>query len=101
MRKTKTTSDPMFSNGTEAMLWIENNCDKCWKQSRYDEERDRWINQICSIERDIQAQMAGLEISERSYLFVKENFNCPNRQFEKPTVHKKRTPKGQSDLFNT
>ena len=101
MKKVKTTSDPMFSNGTEAMLWIENNCDKCWKQSRYDEERDRWINQRCSIVRDIQAQMAGLEINKRSYLFVKENFNCPNRQLEKPTVHKKRTPKGQSDLFNT
>ena len=50
--------------------------------------------------RDIQAQMAGLEINERSYLFVKNNSICPNRQFEKPTVHKKRTSKGQSDLFN-
>ena len=99
MRKTKTTSDTMFSNGTEAMFWIENNCDKCWKQSRYDEEKDRWINQRCSIERDIQAQMAGLEINERSYLFVKNNSICPNRQLEKPTVRKKRTPKGQSYLF--
>lgn len=91
----------MFSNGTEAMIWIANNCDKCWKQSRYNKEKDRWINDRCSIDRDIQAQMAGLEINERSYYFVKGNFNCPNRQLEKPTVHKKRTPKGQSDLFNT
>ena len=100
MRKTKTTSEPMFSNGTDAMIWIGNNCDKCWKQSRYSEEKDRWINDRCSIDRDIQAQMAGLEINERSYLFVTNNSICPNRQFEKPTVHKKRTPKGQNDLFN-
>ena len=99
MRKTKTTSDPMFSNGTEAMIWIGNNCDKCWKQSRYNKEKDRWINDRCSIDRDIQAQMAGLEINERTYYFVKENFNCPNRQLEKPKVHKKRTPKRQSYLF--
>ena len=45
----------MFSNGTEAMIWIGNNCDKCWKQSRYDEEKDRWINQRCSIDRDIDS----------------------------------------------
>ena len=55
MRKTKTTSYQMFSNGTEAMIWIGNNCDKCWKQSRYDEEKDRWINQRCSIDRDIDS----------------------------------------------
>ena len=99
MRKTKTTSVPMFSNGTEAMIWIANNCDKCWKQSRYNKEKDRWINDRCSIDRDIQAQMAGLEINERSYYFLKENMNCPNRQLEKPKVHKKRTPKRQSYLF--
>ena len=99
MIKVKTTSDPMFSNGTEAMIWIGNNCDKCWKQSRYNKEKDRWINDRCSIDRDIQAQMAGIEINERSYYFVKENFNCPNRQLEKPTGHKKRASKGQSYLF--
>ena len=43
MRKVKTTSDPMFSNGTEAMIWIGNNCDKCWKQSRYNKEKDKCI----------------------------------------------------------
>ena len=96
----KITNENIFSNGTEAMFWIENNCDKCWKQSKYDEEKDRWINQRCSIERDIQAQMAGLEIKERSYLFVKNNSICPNRELERPTVHKKRTIKGQCDLFN-
>lgn len=95
----KITKENIFSNGTEAMLWIENNCDKCWKHSRYDEEKDRWVNQRCSIERDIQAQMAGLEIKERSYLFVKNNSICPNRQFDKPKVHKKRTQKRQSYLF--
>ena len=100
MKNSKLTSEPMFSNGTEAMTWIENNCNNCWKQSRYSEKHDRWVNQKCSIERDIQAQMAGLEINERSYLFVTNNSICPNRQFEKPTVHKKRTPKVQNDLFN-
>ena len=100
MRKVKTTIDPMFSNGTEAMIWIGNNCDKCWKQSRYNKEKDRWINNRCSIERDIQAQMAGLEINERSYLFVKNNSICPNRQFDRPAVYKKRIQKGQINLFN-
>ena len=99
MRKVETTNVPIFSNGTEAMIWIANNCDKCWKQSRYSKENDMWINQRCSIERDIQAQMAGLEIKERSYLFVKNNSICPNRQFDKPKVHNKRTPKRQSYLF--
>ena len=100
MKNSKLTSEPMFSNGTEAMTWIENNCNNCWKQSRYSEKQDKWVNQKCSIERDIQAQMAGLEINERSYLFVTSNSICPNRQFERPRVHKKRIKKGQSYLFD-
>ena len=100
MRKVKTTSDPMFSNGTEAMIWIGNNCDKCWKQSHYNEDKDRWSNDKCSIDRDIQSQMAGIdEIYERSYTMVKNNSICPNRQAVKPTVHKRRISKVQSDLF--
>ena len=70
----------MFSNGTEAMIWIGNNCDKCWKQSHYNEDKDRWSNDKCSIDRDIQSQRAGMdEIYERSYTMVKNNtFNGIN-----------------------
>ncbi len=102
MRKAKTTTQPIFSNGTEAMIWIGRNCDKCWKQSRYSKTKDKWINDRCSIDRDIQGQFAGLdEVYERSYNLVKNNAICPNMQLSKPLVHKKRIKKNQGNLFNT
>lgn len=101
MRKVKTTCEAMFPNSTEAMIWISQNCDKCWKKSKYSESTDRWSNDKCSIDRDIQVQIAGFHlITERSYKIVKNNIICPNRQPVKPTIHKKRTKKNQVNIFN-
>ena len=38
----KVNKDP-FSNGTELMIFNENNCDKCVKSSHYIEKKDNTV----------------------------------------------------------
>lgn len=92
----KTTDKPLFSNGTEFMLWTSNNCDKCVKQSTYNEKKDTYSSFRCSIDRDIQLQQAGLnEVNLRSYETTKLK-DCPYLQTE--IKKKRRLIKNQQTL---
>ncbi len=93
----KTTTDPMFSNGTEFTSWTFRNCDKCVKQSHYNEKKDTYSAFKCSIDRDMSMQAAGLiEVNIKSFETVK-NKDCPYIQTERK-VHKRRIIKGQFNL---
>lgn len=91
----------LFSNGTEHGFWTERNCDRCWKQSRYNEKRDTYTAFRCSIDKEIQLQCAGFDeadmVSKKTIEAVKMQF-CPYRE-EKRKVKKHRPIKGQGGLF--
>lgn len=94
----KTTIDPMFSNGTEMMNWQHKNCCHCVKMSTYNEKNGEFTKFRCSIDKDIQAQAAGLsEVSLRSYQVVQKPI-CAFIQTERKKTHKKRPIKGQMEL---
>lgn len=99
----KTTQQDCFSNGTEHDSWREINCDRCWKSSHpLDEDSWDWTNFICSIDRDIHGQMAGLhEIPLRTYNITQMR-DCPYRQAERPKRKKysKKEVSNCMDLFN-
>ena len=93
----KTTYEPMFSNRTEFMIWTGNNCDKCVKQSHYNEKTDEYTKFKCTIDRDMTMQQAGLnEINIRSFEVVQNDF-CPYIQTHKKFT-KKRIIKNQLNL---
>ena len=52
----KVNKDP-FSNGTELMMFFEYNCDRCVKQSKYDEKKDKYTQYRCAIQREIELRM--------------------------------------------
>lgn len=92
------SSDP-FSNGTEYMMWEENNCDKCIKSSRYDEKKDHYSKVRCAVQRDIFKWMIGNEpISQRSYDAC-QKWNCPYRKEEWPKRKRKYGVKQKETLF--
>ena len=73
----------MFSNGTEASNWMENNCERCWKYSA-----DKPIDKsICKIEVEISMGFIGGNFSPRVKKITK-NKDCPYRQ-EKRQYKKK------------
>ena len=90
----KTTTKPLFSNGTEHLQWTSRNCSQCMKRIRNPDG----VNFRCSVERDICCQSVGLyEVNERSYNATQQMV-CSYLKTERPPT-KKRKIKGQGDLF--
>lgn len=93
----KTTDKPLFSNGTEFTSWTFRNCDKCVKQSHYNEKTDTYSAFRCSIDRDISMQQVGLnEVNLKSWETTQLK-DCPYIQTERK-VTKKRAIKNQTIL---
>lgn len=101
----KTTNKDCFSNGTEHMMWTDVNCCRCLKSRSYRPHStpcgafdDDAPNYRCAVERDIDAQMIGLDgINQRSYDATQHRI-CPYIQTEpKPVKHRKII--GEQDLF--
>ena len=91
----KTTTDPMFSNGSEFSGWQYHNCDRCQKSSKYNPKTDSYSQYRCSIQRDIDAQVIGcMDVSIRSYK-VTQLSECQHIQTERKLVKKKRVVKNQ------
>ena len=97
----KRIKQQLFSNGTEFMSWTANNCDKCIKQSRYNEKKDTYSSFKCSIDKEIQLQAAGMPddgfVNEKSVNTVSV-LQCPFIQIDRKKVTKKRKIKNQMQL---
>lgn len=85
----KIDRDP-FSNGTEYMIWEENNCDRCVKSSHIkrgsDPDFPDYTPIKCAIQRDIFTRMVTdkTPISKRT-IDICRSGKCPFKQ----TQHKK------------
>ena len=104
----KVNEDP-FSNGTEHMMFEEQNCDLCIKSSKlkadgtYSNCDKNYIPNRCSIERDIVLRMFCNEpISELTIRvcndFIEKGIKCPYRKTEYPRKKAKKQPKEQMKL---
>jgi hypothetical protein len=105
----KVNEDP-FSNGTEHMMFEAENCDKCIKNSVYDEKNDRYTNadednmpNRCSILRDIMYRMVtGNPINQRTidvcHDFLHKGILCPYMKTEWPKKKAEKQPKEQMKL---
>ena len=93
----KKTSKPCFSNGTEFTSWTFRNCDRCVKQSHYNEKKDTYSAYKCTIDRDIAIQQVFDEPINLKSWETTQLKDCPYIQTEhKPK--KKRTIKNQTTL---
>jgi len=102
--------DPFYS-GTEHVFFDTYNCDKCVKDSVYDEKTGKYTNadkdnmpNRCSVLRDIMTRMvSSIPIKEETVRicrdFIERGVPCPYLQTER---NKPRTTrqKGQTKLFD-
>lgn len=75
----KDCNNPCFSNGSECSAWMDRNCDKCIKGSRYNAKNDTYTKMRCTIQEDIFTQYMGYgndPIRQKSYDATREN-DCP------------------------
>jgi hypothetical protein len=90
----KTTTKPLFSNGTEMMWFQDRNCNRCVKVSRYNPKTDEYTQFKCTIDRDIQQQAFGMdEVNQQSYDICHTGI-CPKIKTDR-TVKKNRDIKNQ------
>ena len=93
------TSIPCFSSGTEAALWIERNCDRCYKSSRIKKNND-YTKSRCRIFDEIFIQWMGYGnelVSQRTY-DTTQRLYCPYRKSNWPK--KKKILKDKSLIIN-
>ena len=98
----KRTSEPAFSNGTEHIMFLERNCEKCVKYSHYNEKTDTYTQYRCAVQKDIDLQMFSDEPISQRTKDITDNFTlhgilCPNL-----LTHRKKyasRPKNQLSLF--
>lgn len=102
VRMMKKTKEPCFSNGTEFMVWQDENCLQCKKAVWYNEKLDRYPQYRCAVQKQIEGQAVGIdEISQRTYEAAHQR-RCPffkSKVEEKPKEEVLDFSKGES-LFN-
>ena len=84
----------LFSNGTECMVWQENNCEKCVKAVFYNDKCGIFPKYRCAIQREIEfASVSDGCGSQRAYEATNKAV-CPHLQTErKKYVKEERTLK--------
>lgn len=97
----KVNQDP-FSNGTEFEVWIERNCERCIKASRFKRETiagEEYTKCRCSIQQDIFIRRVCKEPISQRTIDVCNMTNCPYRKEHYP-ARKPKKAKGMNDLFD-
>lgn len=73
----KKTNKPCFSNGTEFMVWQDENCLQCKKATWYNERLKRYPQYRCAVQKQLEGQSIGIEeVSQRTYDAAQER-RCP------------------------
>ena len=73
---------PLFSNGTEAEMWIERNCERCVKGVFYNEKKGTIPPYRCAIQKHIdEAWIGDGRGNERDYEATR-SYNCPHIKTE-------------------
>ena len=86
----KKTNKPCFSNGTEFMVWQDENCLQCKKATWYNERLKRYPQYRCAVQKQLEGQSIGIEeVSQRTYDAAQER-RCP---FFKSKVEEKQKEK--------
>lgn len=94
------TAKPLFSNGTEMMLWQGRNCEQCTKAVWYNPKTDTYPKHRCAIQRNIElAAVNDGQGDERTYKATHSDV-CPFRITDRETARKKKKViEGQMKLF--
>lgn len=83
---------PLFSNGTEFMMWTARNCEKCVKAVFYDEKKDRWPKYRCAIQAHIEEAAVTDGYGNKRDYDATHAYDCPHKQTERKPRKVKKDP---------
>lgn len=79
---------PLFSNGTEFMIWQSRNCERCVKAVWYNEKTDTYPKHRCAVQREIEmGAVADGCGNKRAYEATHRTF-CPYIKTERKKARK-------------
>lgn len=101
----KKTNKYAFANGTELMVFLAENCEKCIKYSHFNEKTQKFTKYRCAIQRDIDYQMWSDDVISERTLKVCDDFTfkgklCEFRQTERKTTKKQKQSFCPECLYN-
>jgi len=85
---------PLFSNGTEFIMWQSRNCEKCVKAVFYNEKTDTYPKYRCAIQKHIEEACVGDGMGSKRVYDSCRSSVCPYRKSERKKA--KRTKKDKS-----
>lgn len=93
---------PLFSNGTEFMLWQARNCEKCVKAVWFNEEKRFLPKYSCMVQKHIEEAAVTDGMGSKRDYDATHSYWCPYKSTERKRYPKKvKEDKNQVELFNT
>lgn len=89
---------PLFSNGTEFMLWQARNCEQCVKAVFYNEKKDYYPKYRCAIQRHIEEACIGDGCGNKRDYEATHSCDCPHKCTERKR-YKRKGVITDNDLF--
>jgi hypothetical protein len=82
----------LFSNGTEFMVWLSRNCDKCVKAVFYDEKKDYYPKYRCAVQKHIEEAAITDGCGNKRDYEATHSLDCPYKISERKPKKKKKDP---------
>ena len=89
---------PLFSNGTEFMLWTGRNCDRCIKAVFYNEKKDFYPKYKCRIQEHIEMACIGDGMGSARDYKATHSYICPYIKTEKQRKKQSNQKKDKAQL---
>lgn len=74
---------PLFSNGTEFMIWQSRNCEQCVKAVFYNEKTDTYPKYRCAVQRHIEEAYVSDGCGNKRDYDVCRSVECPYKKTER------------------
>ena len=74
---------PLFSNGTEFMMWQSRNCERCVKAVFYDEKKDKYPKYRCAIQEHIEEAAITDGCGNKRDYEATHSYVCPHIKTER------------------
>lgn len=92
---------PLFSNGTEFMLWQSRNCEQCVKAVFYNEKKDFYPKYRCAIQKHIEEAAITDGCGTKRVYNATHLHYCPHKITEqKAYTRKQKENKAQLQLWS-
>lgn len=92
----KKTNKYAFANGTELMVFLAENCEKCIKYSHFNEKPQKFTKYRCAIQRDIDNQMWADDVISERTLKVCDDFTINGKLCEFRKTERKKPKKAET-----